>query len=121
MADLRVGDIVEVQGQRATIRYIGETAFADGEWVGVELDHPTGKNNGTVQDTQYFVCREKYGMFVRINVPRLMERPAKPQQKQPLQKPKPSPVSVSLSGFAVCAWDDRRLDRDVELHVGIGS
>ncbi|TGZ81335.1 hypothetical protein EX30DRAFT_364017 [Ascodesmis nigricans] len=95
MADLRVGDIVEVQGQRATIRYIGETAFADGEWVGVELDHPTGKNNGTVQDTQYFVCREKYGMFVRINVPRLMERPAKPQQKQPLQKPKPSPSPAS--------------------------
>lgn len=36
-----------------------------GKWVGVVLDEPKGKNNGTVQGKTYFACQENYGVFVR--------------------------------------------------------
>lgn len=30
------------------IRYIGKTEFKEGDWLGVELDSPMGKNDGSV-------------------------------------------------------------------------
>ncbi|KAJ6640612.1 Kinesin-like protein KIF13A [Pseudolycoriella hygida] len=49
------------------ISFIGSTHFQGGVWVGVELDTPTGKNDGTVQGIQYFVCKPKHGIFVRAD------------------------------------------------------
>lgn len=37
-----LGEIVQVRGQRATVRYAGQTEFADGNWVGLELQRPVG-------------------------------------------------------------------------------
>lgn len=51
-----------------TIRFIGETQFAPGRWVGVELVDPVGKNSGTVQDVEYFTCAPQHGIFVRESV-----------------------------------------------------
>ena len=45
----------------------GPVDFDDGEWVGVELDTPTGKHNGAVQGKKYFDCKAMHGMFVRPN------------------------------------------------------
>ncbi|VDK39622.1 unnamed protein product [Taenia asiatica] len=46
---LQMGDRVQVSGSRVgTVRFIGPTDFAAGEWVGIELDEPLGKNDGTV-------------------------------------------------------------------------
>ncbi|WFD24503.1 hypothetical protein MEQU1_003205 [Malassezia equina] len=51
--------------RRGTIRFAGSTHFASGLWVGVELDEPVGKNDGSVQGHRYFTTRMRYGTFVR--------------------------------------------------------
>uniref|UniRef100_A0A3Q1E9G2 Dynactin subunit 1 n=1 Tax=Acanthochromis polyacanthus TaxID=80966 RepID=A0A3Q1E9G2_9TELE len=63
----KIGSTVEVtgKGQRGTVAYIGTTLFASGKWVGVILDEPKGKNDGTVQGKRYFTCEENHGIFVR--------------------------------------------------------
>eukprot|EP01132_Coremiostelium_polycephalum_P001359 gene1359-1716_t len=48
-----------------TIEYIGKTEFAPGYWIGVKLDLPLGKNNGTVKGKLYFTCPQNYGSFVK--------------------------------------------------------
>jgi dynactin complex subunit len=51
--DLRLGDRVIVmnsQGSKAgTLQFFGPTEFAAGEWCGVELDDPLGKNDGSIE------------------------------------------------------------------------
>ncbi|KAL5962285.1 CAP-Gly domain-containing linker protein 1, partial [Taenia solium] len=61
---LQMGDRVQVSGSRVgTVRFIGPTDFAAGEWVGIELDEPLGKNDGTVMGRRYFTCKPNHGLF----------------------------------------------------------
>lgn len=69
----QLGDTVDINGDLATVRFIGPTSFSDGLWVGLELEYPKGKNDGCVQGIRYFECRDKFGMFVRPTVLRLVE------------------------------------------------
>ncbi|XP_014615438.1 PREDICTED: dynactin subunit 1 isoform X5 [Polistes canadensis] len=63
----KVGQRVEIPGKdcQGIIAYIGYPTFATGKWIGVILDEPKGKNNGTVKGQQYFKCPDNHGMFVR--------------------------------------------------------
>ncbi|ODQ79877.1 hypothetical protein BABINDRAFT_8069 [Babjeviella inositovora NRRL Y-12698] len=54
--------------RRGCIRYIGKIKEIDEgaiTWIGIELDEPVGKNNGSVKGTRYFVCGPNYGSFVK--------------------------------------------------------
>ncbi|XP_018588172.1 kinesin-like protein KIF13B isoform X3 [Scleropages formosus] len=63
---MKVGACVTVSsGKSGIVRYVGPTDFADGIWVGVELDTPSGKHNGSVGGHQYFQCSPGYGVLVR--------------------------------------------------------
>lgn len=52
-------------GDCGTVRFVGTTAFAAGEWIGIELDAPRGKNDGAVQGRRYFHARPHHGLFTR--------------------------------------------------------
>ncbi|EXJ80061.1 hypothetical protein A1O3_08347 [Capronia epimyces CBS 606.96] len=73
----RVG---KADGRRGVVRFTGEIPGLGGAkeagcvWVGVELDEPVGRNDGSVsveiedgshQTSRVFQCRDKFGVFAR--------------------------------------------------------
>ncbi|XP_027012843.2 kinesin-like protein KIF13B isoform X1 [Tachysurus fulvidraco] len=63
---LRVGESVMVANSKCgTVRYVGQVDSSEGIWVGVELDTPAGKNDGSVGGRQYFRCDPGHGVIVR--------------------------------------------------------
>uniref|UniRef100_A0A3B4CYP0 CAP-Gly domain-containing protein n=1 Tax=Pygocentrus nattereri TaxID=42514 RepID=A0A3B4CYP0_PYGNA len=104
--ELKLGDRVLVGGTKAgVVRFLGETDFAKGEWCGVELDEPLGKNDGAVAGARYFQCLPKYGLFApthkvtRIGFPSTTK--AKSSRRRSTLQHSPSATSVSsLSSVA---------------------
>jgi len=52
-------------GRVGVARYVNQTRFAPGTWIGVELDKPEGEHDGTVVGVRYFSCAHGYGTFVK--------------------------------------------------------
>ena len=51
---LKVGDrILTPKSRNGTLRYKGDVDFAPGVWAGVELDTPTGQNDGSTKHKRY--------------------------------------------------------------------
>ncbi|CAG8506144.1 2088_t:CDS:2 [Acaulospora morrowiae] len=65
--DLKLNTKIKIFDQCGVIRFIGPTSFATGKWVGIELDSPLGKNDGSVNGKRYFVCKENHGIFARAS------------------------------------------------------
>lgn len=47
------------------VQFLGETQFAPGQWAGIVLDEPIGKNDGSVAGVRYFQCEALRGIFTR--------------------------------------------------------
>uniref|UniRef100_A0A8C8H5N0 CAP-Gly domain-containing protein n=1 Tax=Oncorhynchus tshawytscha TaxID=74940 RepID=A0A8C8H5N0_ONCTS len=111
--ELKNGDRVLVGGTKAgVVRFLGETDFAKGEWCGVELDEPLGKNDGAVAGTRYFQCQPKYGLFApvhkvtRIGFPSTTPAKAKTMVRKLVATPsglKRSPSASSISSMSSVA------------------
>ncbi|KAL6426797.1 hypothetical protein ACFW04_009253 [Cataglyphis niger] len=88
-----IGDRVWVGGTKpGRIAYIGETKFAPGDWAGVVLDEPIGKNDGSVAGSQYFQCEPKRGIFSRLT--RLTRAPLGGYQMSATSTPTSPPESI---------------------------
>jgi len=70
-ARLAAGHKVVWKGHAGVVRYTGKTSFADGDWIGVELEEAKGMHNGSLFGTEYFSCSEKHGIFCQA--PELQE------------------------------------------------
>ena len=65
-ASFAVGDRVAINGKGAgTVRFAGPHHVEGTPRLGVELDDPTGKNNGTVTGHRYFSCAPGHGALVK--------------------------------------------------------
>ncbi|XP_017762382.1 PREDICTED: restin homolog isoform X2 [Eufriesea mexicana] len=96
--DLRIGDRVIVSSSQGSktgvLRYIGTTEFASGEWCGVELDEPIGKNDGSVGDKRYFECRPRYGLFAPVH--KISRSPSSRRTACMVHKPSGAALNTSL-------------------------
>ncbi|XP_050598588.1 kinesin-like protein KIF13B isoform X9 [Bombus affinis] len=92
-----VGESVLVRpySYSGVIAYVGPTEFASGTWIGVELDAPTGKNDGAVNGHRYFTCRPKCGIFVKVD--KLIQDKRGRALRNYVSAPQPAPMRRSVS------------------------
>eukprot|EP00112_Aurelia_sp_Birch-Aquarium-sp1_P022559 Seg6397.1 transcript_id=Seg6397.1/GoldUCD/mRNA.D3Y31 product="CAP-Gly domain-containing linker protein 4" protein_id=Seg6397.1/GoldUCD/D3Y31 len=64
---LAIGDTVYISGKRGILLYCGPTEFASGQWAGIALSEPSGKNDGSVGGVRYFNCEAKHGIFAPVS------------------------------------------------------
>ena len=52
--------------KKGTIKFVGTADnLPDGIWIGIELDDPVGKHDGTVKGKRLFTCEDKHGALMR--------------------------------------------------------
>jgi dynactin 1 len=98
LSELSAGRKVQLSDSRyATVRYAGQTTFAAGVWVGIELEDASGKNDGSVQGERYFDCPMGHGMFVRPTTLKVLAEPPAPYMPQAKKTTRPSSMFSSAS------------------------
>lgn len=99
MDDFRVGERVWVNGNKpGFIQFLGETQFAPGQWAGIVLDEPIGKNDGSVAGVRYFQCEPLKGIFTRPS--KLMRKVQAEDEANGLQTTPASRATSPLSPSA---------------------
>ncbi|KAI1813052.1 dynein associated protein-domain-containing protein [Poronia punctata] len=92
MSEIAVGQYIRLSdGRNAVVRFVGQTHFAVGDWVGIELEDGMGKNDGSVQGERYFDCSPGRGMFVRPTTVTIL------QQSAPSAAPKSAAAPIRKS------------------------
>lgn len=82
--DFQIGDRVWVNGNKpGNVQFIGGTQFAPGQWAGIVLDEPIGKNDGSVAGVRYFQCEDGRGIFTR---PSKLSKTALPEKEEKEEK-----------------------------------
>ncbi|RWS28868.1 CAP-Gly domain-containing linker protein 1-like isoform X5 [Leptotrombidium deliense] len=113
VSSLKVGDRVVVNAtsgrKDGVLRFLGETEFAAGVWAGVELDEPSGKNDGSVAGKRYFECEMNRGLFAPTSkVSKTMDSkgvktlksPSKPLNTATYRKTKAGDISTARRGLS---------------------
>ena len=97
--EISPGSVITLtDGRQGTIRFIGTTHFAVGDWIGVELNDATGKNDGAVQGERYFDCEAGHGMFVRPTaVASVLQQPTRESKQTARPGPNTAPNRQSIS------------------------
>ncbi|EKD19406.1 CAP-Gly domain-containing protein [Drepanopeziza brunnea f. sp. 'multigermtubi' MB_m1] len=121
MSELAVGATVKLtNGLIGVVRYVGQTEFADGDWVGVELETDDGKNDGSVKGDRYFECAPGRGMFLRPAAA-VVIRPApaaKPTAPVPVKKPaRPSSVGGPPAAKRVSTMTDTAVGKRMSINA----
>ena len=118
MSDITIGSNVSVTKKRGTVRFIGETQFAPGEWIGIELlESLGGKNDGSVDGVRYFETiqtAENYGLFVRRNQCKSCDYSSKWQEQNDSPIIFVSDRSINIDGEYVSSSSDKEAMEDVE-------
>lgn len=85
--------------KQGLIAFIGETQFSAGEWIGIVLDSPEGKNDGSVAGVVYFECEPNFGLFVKAAQVKLVaaQHQPPPLQASPAAAVASSPVAIAAS------------------------
>ena len=91
--------VVVGDSKPGVIAFLGATQFAKGDWAGVVLDAPVGKNDGSVQGVRYFRCEPNHGVFAR---PEKLKRlapsgPREAPKQQPQQAVPPEQRAAALA------------------------
>lgn len=86
--DFQTGDRVWVNGNKpGYVHFVGGTQFAPGQWAGIVLDEPIGKNDGSVAGVRYFQCEDGRGIFTR---PSKLSRTALPETEESRRQASPA-------------------------------
>ena len=91
----RVSTQVNGVSREGVVRFVGSTRFANGQWVGIELPGPDGKNDGSVQDRKYFECPPLHGVFCRLDKCTVLSRappPETPRDRRAREEGRPQDI-----------------------------
>ena len=104
---VEVGDrCLLFKGEIGVVAFVGKVENKPGEFVGLVLDTPVGKNDGSVNGNVYFQARLNHGMFVREKeIAKLLPKEEKvylilpvPDEFGETSKTKPAYVFVTPQG-----------------------
>lgn len=113
----KIGERVLIgQKMSGTIQFVGQTKFAKGTWIGVELDLAKGTNDGSLDGVRYFTCEPSHGLFAppsKVQIQSVVSRdatavnsvlPIGPDNLRP--SPEISPVSSGTLSNKTASGDD---------------